>query len=33
MYTGSDIIVVEKFGTVAKMVPFTETNRVPFLES
>ena len=33
MYTGTEIIVVEKYGTVVKLVPFTENNGVAFLES
>ena len=33
MYQGTDVIVVEKFGTVVKMVPFTKDNGIAFIES
>jgi hypothetical protein len=33
MHMGTDIIVVEKFGTVVKMVPFTKDNGIAFIES
>ena len=33
MWRGTDIIVVEKFGTVVKMVPFTQSNGIAFIES
>jgi hypothetical protein len=33
MWRGTDIIVVEKFGAVVKMVPFTQNNGVAFIES
>src|SRR5690242_10880352 len=31
MWRGTDIIVVEKFGTVVKMVPFTQSNGIAFI--
>jgi hypothetical protein len=33
MHIGTDIIVVEKFGTVVKMIPFTQSNGIAFIES
>jgi hypothetical protein len=30
---GTDVIVVEKFGAVVKMVPFTQSNGIAFIES
>ena len=33
MYIGTDIIVVEKFGTVVKLIPFTQNNGIAFIES
>jgi hypothetical protein len=30
---GTDIIVVEKFGTVLKMIPFTQSNGIALIES
>ena len=33
MHRGTDIIVVEKFGTVVKMIPFTQSNGIAFIES
>ncbi|MFL6360383.1 MAG: hypothetical protein ACJ72V_13710 [Nitrososphaeraceae archaeon] len=33
MSGGTDVIVVEKFGTVVKMVPFTQSNGIAFIES
>lgn len=33
MSRGTDIIVVEKFGTVVKMIPFTQNNGIAFIES
>src|SRR5215217_5757474 len=33
MQRGTDVIVVEKFGTVVKLVPFTKSNGVAFIES
>jgi hypothetical protein len=30
---GTDVIVVEKFGTVVKMIPFTQSNGIAFIES
>jgi hypothetical protein len=33
MYNGTDIIVVEKAGTVIKMMPFTEKNGIAFVHS
>jgi hypothetical protein len=33
MWYGTDVIVVEKFGAVVKMVPFTQSNGIAFIES
>jgi hypothetical protein len=33
MSSGTDIIVVEKFGTVVKMIPFTQSNGIALIES
>jgi hypothetical protein len=33
MWIGTDIIVVEKFGTVVKLIPFTKNNGIAFIES
>ena len=33
MSRGTDIIVVEKFGAVVKMIPFTQSNGIAFIES
>ena len=33
MYRGTDVICVEKQGTVIKMVPFTRNNGVAFIQS
>ena len=33
IHIGTDIIVVEKFGTVVKMIPFTQNNGIAFIES
>jgi hypothetical protein len=33
MWIGTDIIVVEKFGTVVKMIPFTQSDGIAFIES
>jgi hypothetical protein len=33
MSMGTDIIVVEKFGTVVKLIPFTQSNGIAFIES
>ena len=33
MSNGTDVIVVEKFGTVVKMVPFTQSNGIAFIDS
>jgi hypothetical protein len=30
---GTDVIVVEKFGAVVKMIPFTQSNGIAFIES
>jgi hypothetical protein len=33
MYRGTDIIVVEKYGTVVKMIPFTQKMGIAFIQS